>query len=708
MTLNKDAHLRQIQKLTLPLTCLKGVGPKRALLLAQKGLHTILDLLFFAPIRYEDRTRILLIKDTEEGCPALVKGEVVFGREEVFYPSRKRLFKILIRDQGSSLELLWFQYRKPQLSGLTHPGTELLIYGSVQTHRGQEQIIHPEIAILDHSRPKSTGAELGFYPVYSFIKGISANVLRSMVKTALEDYLLSVIDPIPNKIIRRLELPDLARAIKDVHLPPKESSIDRLIEFQTPYHKRLIFDRFFMVMLTIAFRKKSRERRSGPHFSVPLGLMDKLEKIFPFKLTPHQVRAVEDMFRDFSDPKPMNRLLLGDVGCGKTVLAAVAAYISILNNKEVAIMVPTQVLANQHHEYFLSLSEKMGIRPVLLTGKLKKTERQDIYDKINNGRYNLIIGTQSLIQGGLSFPNLGLVVIDEQHRFGVRERALISEKGKNPHLLVMTATPIPRTLAITIYGDMDISMIKGYPKGHKPVVTRLVEEKQKRIVFETLMEKMSAGQQAFVICPVIEGSEELDLKNAMEMAEKLKKILTPPFRVGLIHGRLSPEEREEVMDDFRKGVIDLLVGTTVIEVGIHVPRATVMIIEHPERFGLAQLHQLRGRVGRGSEQGLCFLMLGNNLSEKTLSRLRILGEGHDGFEIAQKDLELRGQGELVGTRQAGMGELDFPEMMREADLLLHAKREAERLMEADPELLDHEHAQLKQMVESILVKPLDI
>jgi ATP-dependent DNA helicase RecG len=651
---------------------------------------------------------VIPIKSTKEGLPALVKGEVVFGREEVFYPSRKRLFKILIRDQESSLELLWFHYRKPQLARLAHPGMELLTYGNVQIKRGQRQMIHPEVTILDPRGPEFAGGGLGFYPVYSLVKGISVNTLRSMVRMALDHYLSSVIDPIPEGIIRRLALPDLAGAIRYVHLPPKDSSIDDLDKFHTPYHKRLIFDQFFMVLLTIAFKKKSRERRDGPHFSVPPNLMEDLDKIFPFKLTPHQVRAIGDMVKDFSSGKPMNRLLFGDVGCGKTVVAAVAAYISILNNREVAFMVPTQVLAAQHHEYFMSLSEQMGFKPVLLTGRLKKAERQDIYDKIRNGRYNLIIGTQSLIQEGLSFANLGLVVIDEQHRFGVRERALINQKGDNPHLLVMTATPIPRTLAITVYGDMDISMIKGYPKGHKLVVTQLAEEEQKRTVFETLTRKMSANQQAFVICPVIEGSEEVDLKNAIEMAEKLKKILSPPFRIGLIHGRLSPEEREEIMDDFRKGSIDLLVGTTVIEVGVHVPGATVMIIEHPERFGLAQLHQLRGRVGRGSEKGLCFLMLTDNLSEKSISRLKILVENNDGFEIAQKDLELRGQGELVGMRQAGIGELDFSEMMRESELLLKAKREAERVMDSDPELLHPENGQLKEIVESVLVKPLDL
>jgi ATP-dependent DNA helicase RecG len=524
----------------------------------------------------------------------------------------------------------------------------------------------------------------------------------------LDNYLHSVLDPIPVEILIRLDLPDLRQAIKNVHSPPKESSIDLLNRFDTPFHKRLIFDRFFLVMLSIASRKKSRERVSIPRFSVSWEVSKDLDSFFPFKLTSQQIQAIEDIKRDFTSGQPMNRLLQGDVGCGKTVVAAVAAYMAIQNNRQVAMMVPTQVLANQHMEYFSNLSVNMGFRPALLTGTLKEIERRVLYLNIRNGLYNLVVGTHSLIHEELSFSDLGLVIIDEQHRFGVRQRALMDKKGKNPHLLVMTATPIPRTLAITVYGDMSISVIKEYPEGHMPVVTHITDEGRKRWVFETLRQRMDAGQQAFVICPVILGSEDMDLKSAQEMAEKLRKILTPPYRIGLIHGRLSPDERVKIMDDFRKGVIHLLVGTTVIEVGVHVPRATIMIIEHPDRFGLAQLHQLRGRVGRGSERGICIMMSSKNLPEKTLSRLKILTENNDGFDIAQEDLELRGQGELTGMRQAGMGELDFSEMLREPKLLLEAKLEAQRLMEDDPELLRLEHEHLKTMIQSAMEKPLGL
>jgi len=359
-------------------------------------------------------------------------------------------------------------------------------------------------------------------------------------------------------------------------------------------------------------------------------------------------------------------------------------------------------------ETFQGLFKGMGFRPVLLAGKLKQAERRSRVAGIRRGEFNLIIGTQSLIQEGLSFQDLGLVIIDEQHRFGVRERALLDRKGRNPHLLVMTATPIPRTLALTIYGDMDISFITGYPEARRGVVTRLVPEEKKRWVYEELKRRMSAGQQAFVICPVIEESEDQDLKDAQDMARKLCRIYPPPFRVGLVHGRLAQEEREKAMDAFRKGAIHLLVGTTIMEVGVHVPGATVMVIEHPERFGLAQLHQLRGRVGRGAIQGLCILMISSTLGEKAQRRLEVLKENDDGFEISRRDLEIRGHGHLVGTRQAGLGELDLQEIMREEDLFAKARQYALEMIDADPDLELPEHDRLRRFVRSVLARPIDV
>jgi ATP-dependent DNA helicase RecG len=677
------SYLKHIPELNRPLISLKGIGPKRAEFLARKGLHTLIDLLWLCPIRYEDRRRVLPIDRTTDGMRVWVRGKVISGREERFFRSGKRLFRIGIQDETGTLDLLWFHYKKAYLSTFARQGEMLMAYGCIRKNRGKTQMIHPDIGLAEPEREKDL---LGFHPVYSVIHGIPEQVIRSAIRHVLNQYKEFLVDPVPRKVTYPLALPEFEEAIKGVHNPSRELSFGRLRRFRTKYHQRLTFDRFFGIMLDIAFRKKAREGKAGPAFCVPRRLLSRVQKCFPFALTGGQVRAIDEIVRDLSRNEPMNRLLQGDVGCGKTVVAAVAASLTVMNRWQVAIMVPTQVLARQHYHYFEGLPKRLGFRSVLLTGALKKPERLDTYEKIRLGEVNLIIGTQALIQEDLSFAKLGLVVIDEQHRFGVKQRTLLDQKGINPHLLVMTATPIPRTLALTVYADLDISLISEYPEGRLPVVTRLMDGSQKRRVLDTLNQRMSVGEQAMVICPVIEGSEEMDLKNALETHEKLRKIFVPRFRVELIHGRMSSEEKDCIMDRFRHGLIDLLVGTTVIEVGVDVPGATVMVIQNPERFGLTQLHQLRGRVGRGTQRGCCFLMLSKPLSAQTLSRLRILVQSHDGFEIAQRDLEMRGQGELMGTRQSGVGELDFREMFREPELLLAAKKEADALVAADPTL----------------------
>ena len=614
------------------------------------------------------------------------------------------MFRIGIRDAKAGLELVWFHYRRPYLSKLASE-PELLAYGSITFNRGRRQMIHPEIQVVKEG---SQGDGMGIHVVYPTIEGIPPSILRSAISRTLEKHLPNLRDPLPEGLIQRLRLPGLGESIQNAHRPQEMLPIEELNSCAAPFRRRLLFDRFFLVMLTVAFRKKAREKGMGFVFSIPKEPGDAFGKLFPFKLTSYQEKAIHDILADFTSGKTMNRLLIGDVGCGKTAVSAVAAYVCTKNNAQAALMAPTQILASQHMDYFTTLSEKAGFRPVLLTSKLKNASRSQIYKGIANGQYNLIIGTQSLIREDLIFSRLGLVIIDEQHRFGVRERALMDRKGNNPHQLIMSATPIPRTLAMTLYADLDISWIKGYPEGRLPVVTRIVGETEKRKVLDELIERLSHDQQAFVICPVIQESEETDLKNAVEMAARLKKILSPRFRVGLVHGRLSPEEKEDVMNRFRSGLLHLLVGTTIIEVGVHVPKATVMIIEHPERFGLAQLHQLRGRVGRGSEQGICLLMLSGTALEKARERLGILVNHQDGAEIAQKDLEMRGYGELIGTRQTGLGDLDLGDVIREPELLIKAKEEAHRLVDSDPGLLFPENQLLKAFVEEMVRKPVDL
>ena len=409
------------QTLIAPLTHLKGVGPKKAALLAQKGLHTVFDLLFFRPIRYQDRTQVTPLEQIQEGgAPVLIQGKVVNGREERFFPSRKSLFKILMNDNHNLLELIWFQYRKAHLMRVVNPGTTLMAFGNIKVNKGRKQMIHPDIMILNNNK---NDEYLGIYPIYSSVQGISGRFIRSIIKSACDQYLESMIDPIPKNVIHKLDLPDLAQTILYLHFPPARSSIDKLNKFDTKWHKRLIFDRFFVVMSAIAYMKKSREKVSCTAYQVPLNFLEKAEKFFPFQLTSQQRLSLEEIRMDFLRGIPMKRLLMGDVGCGKTVVAALAALMNIQNKKQVAIMVPTQVLAKQHFEYFSTLTKEMGFHPVLLTGDLKKKEREAIYKKIRENQYNLVIGTHSLIQKGVIFADLGLVIIDEQHRFGVKQRA---------------------------------------------------------------------------------------------------------------------------------------------------------------------------------------------------------------------------------------------------------------------------------------------
>ncbi|MFC1891723.1 ATP-dependent DNA helicase RecG [Thermodesulfobacteriota bacterium] len=704
MNSSTNSHLRKFQNLDIPISRLKGVGPSRVEMFAGKGLHTIFDLFYFIPVNYEDRTSFIDIDKTEEGVAALIKGKIVYGKEETFPRSKKRLFRIIIQNKHNKMELLWFHYRKAHLSAVIQSEDELIVYGTVRLNNGRKQMVHPEVTV---SKGQDEKFQFAYYPVYSVIKGISGNLIRSLMEKALDTYLEYIADPVPKTVINKLGLPDLKQTIRDVHFPTEKLSFKILKSAGTKAHKRLIFDRFFFTMMAVALMKKYRQNRSAPRADIPKSFEKKLSEVFPFLLTSHQQKAIDDIRQDLTSGKQMHRLLMGDVGCGKTVVAVAAAYIIIRNNRQACIMVPTQVLGCQHMEYFSSLAEISGFKPVLLTGDLNRSDRKKIYAGIKSGKYNLIIGTHALIQERLSFKDLGLAIIDEQHRFGVRQRALISKKNGTPHLLVMSATPIPRTLAMTVYGDMEISIINEYPKGRTPIKTFLIDEQKKRWAFDTLKKRMSAGQQAFVICPVIEASEEKDLLSAIEMEDRLKKVLSPTFRIGLIHGRMDPSARSQVMDALYNNKIDLLVGTTVIEVGVHVPDATVMVIEQPERFGLAQLHQLRGRVGRGIDGGICLLILPENIPEKALERLKIFENVSDGFEIAQKDLELRGHGELTGMKQSGVGELDLSEIFGEPELLTAAKQEAENLIDSDPDLSRPEHIRLKNILEVMSGRDLD-
>jgi ATP-dependent DNA helicase RecG len=673
--------LEHISSLNQPLTSLKGIGPRRGAMLAQRGLHTLLDLFFFMPIRYEDKRRILPIAETGEGQHCLVAGKVIRAREQGPAATGRRVFTLRIKDESGLLDLIWFHFKRPYLKRFSRSGSLLLAYGFVRKHLGQRQIVHPELTPVSSSEDITPP---GIVAVYPHVKGISKNLIRTLMGRVLNRYEDEILDGLPEALIRRLDLPNLGEALRSVHIPPPDADVTALNGLATPGHRRLVFERFFHVMLGLAFHKRIWRGAAAPVLKAPSDYIAGLPRYFPFVLTDDQMDAVTDIIKDMGGGRPMSRLIHGDVGCGKTAVCLLAAHVTVMNHHQVAIMVPTQVLAKQHYDTFRKYAKTMGFKPTLLTGSLSKSTRQQMKTGIQKGEFNIIIGTHALIQQDVAYADLGLVVIDEQHRFGVRQRGLMAKKGVNPHLLVMTATPIPRTLAMTVYGDLDVSVIKKYPTGRLPVETRLFGQTQKREVLNLVQDTVASGRQAMVVCPVIDVSEDHDLKSATEMYSRLKRIFAPHHKVGLIHGRLDPEEKERVMEDFQKGKTHLLVGTTVIEVGVHVPGVKTLVVEQPERFGLAQLHQIRGRAGRGLEQGLCLMMLSKDLSEHTLSRLKFFAACHDGFRIAEKDLELRGQGQLAGERQSGLGELNLAEMLREPELLFTAKKEAENMVASDP------------------------
>jgi ATP-dependent DNA helicase RecG len=487
-------------------------------------------------------------------------------------------------------------------------------------------------------------------------------------------------------------------ALRRIHFPENEDNFELLVSGRSPYHRRIIFDEFFFLELGLALRKRGFVLEKGISFQVEGELLKRLEKLIPFTLTKAQKRVIEEIKADMAKPYPMHRLIQGDVGSGKTVVAFAAALIAVENNFQVAIMAPTELLAEQHYLNLRQLAGKLGLSVAFLSSSMKKSYRKDIYGKIKNGKIDLVIGTHAIIQETVEFSKLGLGIIDEQHRFGVIQRATLKKKGVNPDILVMTATPIPRTLAMTVYGDLDISIIDEMPPGRMPVRTRVFHEKDRGKVYEIIANEVRKGHQAYIVYPLIEESERMDLMDATRMYEHLQNQIFPQFRLALLHGRMKSEEKEQVMGRFKNGEIQILVATTVIEVGIDVPQANLMVIEHAERFGLSQLHQLRGRVGRGTHQALCILLSQFKKSDEARRRLKIMENTTDGFKIAEEDLNIRGPGEFFGVRQSGLPDFRVANLIRDAKILNEARKEAFELVRKDPLLKDPDNFFLREVL----------
>jgi ATP-dependent DNA helicase RecG len=685
----------------------KGVGPRVAAWLEPKNIRTVEDLLYYLPFRYEDRLNPRGIAELRPGEMATLIAEV--RSSGVFKTRRMPIFRMIAAQGRDKIECIWFHGE--YLRNRFQPGQRVALYGKVDAAwkgRGL-QIAQPQFEILDEAEPELSDAagvpaiaslEVGrIVPIYgSAADGkLTSRWFRRVIHTALENLSAQIPDGLPSSLCRRLNLLDRRTAFQRAHFPAKEESFGDLEDFNTLAHQRLIFEELFFLEVGLELKKRRMRQRAGIVFNVNDKVREGVKKILPFHPTAAQKRVLREIAQDMQRPSPMRRLLQGDVGSGKTIVALQAAVVAIENGYQVAFMAPTEILATQHYLAARRTLEPGGYRVVLLTGSLEEQRKRDARRHIAQGNAHLVIGTHALIQEKVAFYKLGLVIVDEQHRFGVLQRFQLMKKGEaEPDTLVMTATPIPRTLALTLYGDLDTSVLDELPPGRTPITTRKISDQRSDEVWAFVRKQIALGRQAYVVYPVIEGSPtdqpELEftdtaptsrsgLKAAIQMHEELRSRVFSDRHVGLLHGRLSPDEKEKTMREFQAGEIEVLVATTVIEVGVDVPNATVMVIEHAERFGLAQLHQLRGRIGRGAAKSYCILMTGGRASPEAERRLKEMVRTQDGFEIAELDLQLRGAGEMAGTRQAGWGSFRIANPIRDEKLLRLAKAEAVRIVE---------------------------
>jgi ATP-dependent DNA helicase RecG len=682
-------------ELTTPVQYVKGIGPRMAETLATKGIATVGDLLHYLPFRYEDRLNPRGIAELRPGEMATVIGEV---RNSGLFRTRKMpIFQLTVGQGRSRLKCLWFN--ATYLQDKFKPGELIALYGKVeQDQHGEMQIIQPQFEMLgeagvDGADGKAAASlEVGrIVPIYeSAGQGrVTARWFRRVIRTALDDLTPDLAETIPAAVRERLALVSPREALSKVHWPEAGESFEELQSSRTPAHIRLIFEELFFIELGLELKRRQQKSETGITFRLDERVREAIKKILPFHPTAAQKRVLKEIADDMQKPSPMRRLLQGDVGSGKTIVSFQAAIIAIENSYQVALMAPTEILAQQHYFSARRILEKAGYRIVLLTGSLEADRKREIRRHIAQGNAQLVIGTHALLEENVEFAKPGLVIVDEQHRFGVLQRLKLMKKSgdggadKNPSepdVLVMTATPIPRTLALTLYGDLDISVLDELPPGRTPIVTRRITDDRGPEVWDFVRKQVLKGHQVYVVYPVIAESEETELKAAVKMYRELSEKIFADLTVGLLHGRLDADLKDQVMRMFQKGELQILVATTVIEVGVDVPNATVMVIEHAERFGLAQLHQLRGRIGRGAAKSFCILMTGGKVTEEGERRLDAMVRTNDGFQIAELDLELRGPGEFFGTRQAGMPNFRVANLIRDRQLLELAKREAAAVM----------------------------
>lgn len=689
------------RNLQTPIQFIKGVGPKLAETLAKKGIVTVDDALYLLPHRYEDRSRVVPIARLAVGQPQLFSGEVV-AAEQMVTKGGRRYYEALIRDESGTISLKWFNFNPLFMKRTWRIGRRGVFTGTVGHYGLQREVHHPEVEWLADGEDVKTAlardpTSFGrIVPVYPLTEGVSQKVMRKVLKEVVERFAGCIEECLPSWLVDSHRLLPLATAVAEVHFPQECTDLGILNRGDFPAHRTLVFDEFFYLELGLALKRQGITLEQGIPFSVTHKYTKPLLQKLPFRLTAAQRRVLGEIKADMMAPYPMHRLVQGDVGSGKTLVALLAALIAVENGYQVAIMAPTEILAEQHYLNIHGWCEELGVSVLLLTSSLKGKARGAALAAIAEGSAQIVVGTHAVIQEKVEFHSLGLGIVDEQHRFGVLQRGVLRKKGASPDILVMTATPIPRTLAMTVFGDLSLSVIDELPPGRSPVDTRVAFESRRSQVYGVIRDEIRKGRQAYLICPLVEESEKSELKAATQMADHLQKDIFSEFRVGLLHGRMKPEEKERVMRTFKSREIDILVATTVIEVGIDVPNATVMVIEHAERFGLSQLHQLRGRVGRGSDRSRCLLLTSGRLSEEGEKRLRVMEASTDGFKIAEADLEIRGPGDFLGTRQAGLPDFRVANILRDGRILEEARTAAFSLLDGDHSLMLPEHLRIKE------------
>ena len=689
------------EPLAQPVQYMRGVGPRRAALLAKLSLHTVGDLLWCLPVRYEDRRNLTPLGMLQVGARQTFCGTVTAF--QLHHTSRGRSFATLrLEDASAPLTCKWFQHRGIALQDRFPIGARVVGNGVITFNRygGSREAVHPDLEVLE-----ADDTELIHFgrlvPIYPLTAGLTQKSMRNLMHNTVESFAPLIRETLPESVRHPHRLPALGQAMRGVHFPEDNANLAALNEQRTAFHARLVFEEFFLLELGLAIRHREvRTTQRDKHYDRPNHLGETLLHHLPFQLTAAQRRVLDEILTDMRRPFPMNRLIQGDVGSGKTIVALLAMLLAVSNGQQAALMAPTELLAEQHLATLRALLQHLDLEVALLTGTVKGRSRQELLQRIADGEVSVLVGTHALLYENVQFHGLGMIVVDEQHRFGVMQRAGLRQKALRPDVLVMTATPIPRTLAMTLYGDLDLSTLDELPPGRLPVKTVLLNEKRREQAYDVVRREVEKGHQAYIVYPLIEESESLDLGAATAMAEHLRHTVFPAYEVGLLHGRLAAEERDAIMRGFAEGGIQILVSTTVIEVGVDIANATVMLIENAERFGLAQLHQLRGRVGRGAARATCLLLPGEKLSRESRQRLKVMQESTDGFYVAEQDLQIRGPGELLGTKQSGLPELRIGDILHHGAWLERARQAAFALLDEDPHLSREEHRALLQAVQT--------